>query len=121
MVVKLVIVKQIYRVTLFDFLNNFIFFFERLTMFQQKTFYFLLKNFILTVYISNKVGKSTPTPQPLQPQSIEGKMEKPIQKKQSVNKMLDFWDKNAKMEGKKENKVVHWERKKHWKRKWKNP
>jgi hypothetical protein len=35
--------------------------------------------------------------------------------------MLDFWDKNAKMEGKKENKVVHWERKKHWKRKWKNP
>ncbi len=33
-------------------------------------------------------------------------MEKPIRKKLSVNKMLDFWNGNTIMEGKKENKVV---------------
>jgi len=35
-------------------------------------------------------------------------MEKPIRKKLSVNKMLDFWNGNTIMEGKKENKVVPW-------------
>lgn len=49
--------------------------------------------------------------QSLTSQWIEVKMEKPSQKKQSVNKMADFYNGNTKMENENENKnkVVPWE------------